>query len=79
MNVLWRCSFIIGATKIVPIEAAPAEAVIQPDATVGESTQKKGYQEYAIQQAAYEAPLKSNRYKVDPKQGCLGLLGSRTE
>ncbi|XP_017327742.1 zinc finger protein ZFAT [Ictalurus punctatus] len=52
---------IPGATKIVPIEAAPAEEVMQPDGTAEESTQKKGYQEYAIQQAAYEVPLKSNR------------------
>ncbi|KAI4882454.1 hypothetical protein NFI96_033348 [Prochilodus magdalenae] len=52
---------IPGATKIVPIEAAPAEAVIPADATAEESALKKGYQEYAIQQAAYEVPLKSNR------------------
>ncbi|XP_072536439.1 zinc finger protein ZFAT isoform X2 [Salminus brasiliensis] len=54
---------IPGATKIVPIEAAPAEAVIPSDATEGsqEPEPKKGYQEYAIQQAAYEVPLKSNR------------------
>ncbi|KAL7874979.1 hypothetical protein SRHO_G00059490 [Serrasalmus rhombeus] len=54
---------IPGATKIVPIEAAPAEEVIPPDATAEsqEPALKKGYQEYAIQQAAYEVPLKSNR------------------
>lgn len=45
-----------------------------PDGTAGDSTQKKGYQEYAIQQAAYEVPLKSNRYKFLFKQGCFRLL-----
>uniref|UniRef100_W5LEF6 Zinc finger and AT-hook domain containing n=1 Tax=Astyanax mexicanus TaxID=7994 RepID=W5LEF6_ASTMX len=54
---------IPGATKIVPIEAAPAEAVIPPETTASSQVPepKKGYQEYAIQQAAYEVPLKSNR------------------
>lgn len=52
---------------------------MQPDGTAEESTQKKGYQEYAIQQAAYEVPLKSNRYKFHSKHGCLGLRGSATE
>ncbi|XP_060726877.1 zinc finger protein ZFAT-like isoform X1 [Tachysurus vachellii] len=52
---------IPGTIKIVPIEAAPAEAVMLPEEPAGESMQKKGYQEYAIQQAAYEVPLKSNR------------------
>uniref|UniRef100_A0A4W5MC03 Zinc finger and AT-hook domain containing n=1 Tax=Hucho hucho TaxID=62062 RepID=A0A4W5MC03_9TELE len=49
-----------GATRIVPIEATPAE----PDATdtdPQEAGQKRGFQEYSIQQAAYEVPLKSNR------------------
>ncbi|XP_073703920.1 zinc finger protein ZFAT [Garra rufa] len=52
-----------GASKIVPIEAAPAEPSTQTDADAGsqEAAMKRGYQEYAIQQAAYEAPLKSNR------------------
>lgn len=52
---------IPGATKIVPIEAAPAEEVMPHEGTAEDSTHKKGYQEYAIQQAAYEVPLKSNR------------------
>ncbi|XP_076826313.1 zinc finger protein ZFAT [Brachyhypopomus gauderio] len=54
---------IPGATKIVPIEAAPAEPVVPPETTGSsdEAQQKKGYQEYAIQQAAYEVPFKSNR------------------
>ncbi|XP_062394694.1 zinc finger protein ZFAT-like isoform X2 [Sardina pilchardus] len=54
---------IPGATKIVPIEASPADII--PSADVDPSSQdpsqKRGYQEYAIQQAAYEVPLKSNR------------------
>ncbi|XP_026863072.2 zinc finger protein ZFAT isoform X1 [Electrophorus electricus] len=54
---------IPGATKIVPIEAVPAEAVVPPESSVSseDQQQKKGYQEYAIQQAAYEVPFKSNR------------------
>ncbi|XP_030638220.1 zinc finger protein ZFAT [Chanos chanos] len=54
---------IPGATKIVPIEAATAEPAPQADADTGsqEAGSKRGYQEYAIQQAAYEVPLKSNR------------------
>lgn len=56
--------FIAGASKIVPIEAAPAEPSTQTVADAGsqEAAMKRGYQEYAIQQAAYEAPLKSNRF-----------------
>uniref|UniRef100_A0A673K966 Cytoplasmic dynein 1 intermediate chain 1-like n=1 Tax=Sinocyclocheilus rhinocerous TaxID=307959 RepID=A0A673K966_9TELE len=52
-----------GASKIVPIKAAPAEPSTQTVADAGsqEAAMKRGYQEYAIQQAAYEAPLKSNR------------------
>uniref|UniRef100_A0A8C2EI12 Zinc finger and AT hook domain containing n=1 Tax=Cyprinus carpio TaxID=7962 RepID=A0A8C2EI12_CYPCA len=52
-----------GASKIVPIEAAPAEPSTQTVADAGsqEAAVKRGYQEYAIQQAAYEEPLKSNR------------------
>uniref|UniRef100_A0A671Q2P5 Zinc finger protein ZFAT-like n=1 Tax=Sinocyclocheilus anshuiensis TaxID=1608454 RepID=A0A671Q2P5_9TELE len=52
-----------GASKIVPIKAAPAEPSTQTVADTGsqEAAMKRGYQEYAIQQAAYEAPLKSNR------------------
>uniref|UniRef100_A0A672QVU9 Zinc finger and AT-hook domain containing n=1 Tax=Sinocyclocheilus grahami TaxID=75366 RepID=A0A672QVU9_SINGR len=52
-----------GASKIVPIKAAPAEPSTQTVADAGSqgAAMKRGYQEYAIQQAAYEAPLKSNR------------------
>lgn len=53
-----------GASKIVPIEATPAEPPsTQTDATAAsqEAAIKRGYQEYAIQQAAYGEPLKSNR------------------
>lgn len=52
-----------GATKIVPIEASPADIIPSADTDPGsqDTSQKRGYQEYAIQQAAYEVPLKSNR------------------
>ncbi|XP_031431515.1 zinc finger protein ZFAT isoform X2 [Clupea harengus] len=54
---------IPGATKIVPIEASPADIIPSADTDPGsqDTSQKRGYQEYAIQQAAYEVPLKSNR------------------
>ncbi|XP_028836107.1 zinc finger protein ZFAT [Denticeps clupeoides] len=56
---------IPGATKIVPIEASPAEPVPASDISLDPSSldsgQIKGYQEYAIQQIAFEAPPKSNR------------------
>ncbi|KAL2084453.1 hypothetical protein ACEWY4_019971 [Coilia grayii] len=54
---------IPGATKIVPIEASPADIIVSADvdSTSQDTNQKKGYQEYAIQQAAYEVPLTSNR------------------
>uniref|UniRef100_A0A8C7KHX5 Zinc finger and AT-hook domain containing n=1 Tax=Oncorhynchus kisutch TaxID=8019 RepID=A0A8C7KHX5_ONCKI len=50
-----------GATRIVPIEATPAEPVAPADTDPQEAGQKRGFQEYSIQQAAYEVPLKSNR------------------
>ncbi|XP_041758507.1 zinc finger protein ZFAT [Coregonus clupeaformis] len=50
-----------GATRIVPIEATPAEPVVTADTDSQEAGQKRGFQEYSIQQAAYEVPLKSNR------------------
>ncbi|XP_055768314.1 zinc finger protein ZFAT-like isoform X2 [Salvelinus fontinalis] len=50
-----------GATRIVPIEATPAEPVATADTDPQEAGQKRGFQEYSIQQAAYEVPLKSNR------------------
>ncbi|XP_057195557.1 zinc finger protein ZFAT-like isoform X2 [Triplophysa rosa] len=61
--VLTSHEAIPGASKIVPIEAAPAEPSTQTDAPAGsqEEALKRGYQEYAIQQAAFEVPLKSNR------------------
>ncbi|XP_052000064.1 zinc finger protein ZFAT-like [Xyrauchen texanus] len=61
--VLTSLEAIPGASKIVPIEAAPAEPPTQTDAAAGsqEAALKRGYQEYAIQQAAFEVPLKSNR------------------
>ncbi|XP_062847085.1 zinc finger protein ZFAT-like [Trichomycterus rosablanca] len=54
---------IPGATKIVPIEASPAEAATAAGGSTDpqEPALKKGYQEYVIHQAAYEAPLTSNR------------------
>nr|XP_023668819.1 zinc finger protein ZFAT isoform X1 [Paramormyrops kingsleyae] len=61
--VLTAHEAIPGATKIVPIEASPAEPAptTEPEASSEAAGQKRGYQEYAIQQAAYEVPLKSNR------------------
>ncbi|KAJ8013244.1 hypothetical protein DPEC_G00051250 [Dallia pectoralis] len=50
-----------GATRIVPIEAVPAEPALPVDTDSQEVEQKRGFQEYAIQQAAYQVPLKSNR------------------
>ncbi|XP_036395514.1 zinc finger protein ZFAT-like isoform X2 [Megalops cyprinoides] len=61
--VLTAHEAIPGATKIVPIEALPADPspATDPDPNGQAAGLKKGYQEYAIQQAAYEVPLKSNR------------------
>ncbi|TRY94758.1 hypothetical protein DNTS_021629 [Danionella cerebrum] len=61
--VLTSHKTIPGASKIVPIEAAPAKASPQTGgpAEAQESGVKKGYQEYAIQQAAYGEPIISNR------------------
>ncbi|KAL0963531.1 hypothetical protein UPYG_G00307630 [Umbra pygmaea] len=50
-----------GATRIVPIEASPAEPAPPASSDSQEPGQKRGFQEYAIQQAAYQVPLKSNR------------------
>lgn len=63
-NLNCKCCFNAGASKIVPIEAAPAEPSTPTDAPAGsqEEALKRGYQEYAIQQAAFEVPLKSNRF-----------------
>ncbi|KAJ8290748.1 hypothetical protein GJAV_G00017000 [Gymnothorax javanicus] len=61
--VLTAHEAIPGATKIVPIEAFPADTALTaiPDPTDQAAGIKRGYQEYAIQQAAYQVPLKSNR------------------
>ncbi|XP_066571948.1 zinc finger protein ZFAT isoform X2 [Amia ocellicauda] len=61
--VLTAHEAIPGATKIVPIEASPVETAPVPETeSSGQGTGlKRGYQEYAIQQASYELPLKSNR------------------
>ncbi|MBN3314639.1 ZFAT protein, partial [Atractosteus spatula] len=61
--VLTAHEAIPGATKIVPIEASPAETapVVDSESTGPDAGLKRGYQEYAIQQTAYELPLKSNR------------------
>ncbi|XP_074001288.1 zinc finger protein ZFAT isoform X3 [Numenius arquata] len=51
-----------GATKIVPVEAAPQESEpTTPEATVQDQSQRRGYQEYAIQQTPYEQAMKSSR------------------
>ncbi|XP_010071562.1 PREDICTED: zinc finger protein ZFAT isoform X1 [Pterocles gutturalis] len=51
-----------GATKIVPVEATPQESEpTTPEATVQDSSQRRGYQEYAIQQTPYEQAMKSSR------------------
>ncbi|XP_075561059.1 zinc finger protein ZFAT isoform X3 [Pelecanus crispus] len=51
-----------GATKIVPVEAAPQESEpATPEATVQDPSQRRGYQEYAIQQTPYEQTMKSSR------------------
>ncbi|CAH2285869.1 zinc finger ZFAT isoform X1 [Pelobates cultripes] len=54
---------IAGATKIVPVEAAtPAvEPEVNSQPTDQEQGQRRGYQEYAIQQAPFEQSTKSNR------------------
>ncbi|KAJ6661452.1 hypothetical protein lerEdw1_014360 [Lerista edwardsae] len=61
--VLTAHEAIPGATKIVPVEAAFPET--EPPTTVetaaSDSSQRKGYQEYAIQQTPYEQPMKSSR------------------
>ncbi|KAM8967779.1 zinc finger protein ZFAT [Pelodytes ibericus] len=54
---------IPGATKIVPVEATTPE--LEPDvnsqAAEQEQSQRRGYQEYAIQQTPFEQSAKSNR------------------
>ncbi|XP_077207566.1 zinc finger protein ZFAT isoform X2 [Paroedura picta] len=61
--VLTAHEAIPGATKIVPVEAASPET--QPttnlETSASDLSQRKGYQEYAIQQTPYEQPMKSSR------------------
>ncbi|XP_072426086.1 zinc finger protein ZFAT isoform X4 [Chiloscyllium punctatum] len=54
---------IPGATKIIPVEATPAEEIpaADPEAISQDSSLRKGYQEYAIQQAPLELPQNSFR------------------
>ncbi|XP_064410016.1 zinc finger protein ZFAT-like isoform X3 [Latimeria chalumnae] len=61
--VLTAHEAIPGATKIVPIEATPQEAVPKADSESSDRdpSLKRGYQEYAIQQVPYEQAVKSNR------------------
>ncbi|KAG6930020.1 zinc finger and AT-hook domain containing [Chelydra serpentina] len=61
--VLTAHEAIPGATKIVPVEAAPpeTESATNPETAVPDTAQRRGYQEYAIQQTPYEQPMKSSR------------------
>ncbi|XP_054842039.1 zinc finger protein ZFAT [Eublepharis macularius] len=60
--VLTAHEAIPGATKIVPVEAAPeTEQAANLETSASDSLQRRGYQEYAIQQTPYEQPLKSSR------------------
>ncbi|XP_061851430.1 zinc finger protein ZFAT isoform X3 [Colius striatus] len=60
--VLTAHEAIPGATKIVPVEATPQETEpTTPETTVQDPSQRKGYQEYAIQQTPYEQAMKSSR------------------
>ncbi|XP_064254008.1 zinc finger protein ZFAT isoform X6 [Passer domesticus] len=58
--VLTAHETIPGARKIVPLEASPHESEPKtPDTT--DPSQRKGYQEYAIQQTPYEQAMKTSR------------------
>ncbi|NWQ95619.1 ZFAT protein, partial [Burhinus bistriatus] len=60
--VLTAHEAIPGATKIVPVEAASQESEpTTPETTVQDPSQRRGYQEYAIQQTPYEQAMKSSR------------------
>ncbi|XP_057887430.1 zinc finger protein ZFAT isoform X2 [Melospiza georgiana] len=60
--VLTAHETIPGARKIVPLEASPHESEPKtPDTTVQDPSQRKGYQEYAIQQTPYEQAMKTSR------------------
>ncbi|XP_010188224.1 PREDICTED: zinc finger protein ZFAT, partial [Mesitornis unicolor] len=60
--VLTAHEAIPGATEIVPVEAAPQESEpTAPEATAQDPSQRRGYQEYAIQQTPYEQAMKFGR------------------
>ncbi|NWW76577.1 ZFAT protein, partial [Climacteris rufus] len=60
--VLTAHEAIPGATKIVPVEASPQESEpTTPETAVQDPSQRKGYQEYAIQQTPYEQAMKTSR------------------
>uniref|UniRef100_A0A670JKI1 Zinc finger protein ZFAT n=1 Tax=Podarcis muralis TaxID=64176 RepID=A0A670JKI1_PODMU len=62
--VLTAHEAIPGATIIVPVEAAATpetEQPANPETVPPDSSQRRGYQEYAIQQTPYEQPMKSSR------------------
>ncbi|NWS85175.1 ZFAT protein, partial [Toxostoma redivivum] len=60
--VLTAHETIPGARKIVPLEASPHESEpTAPDTAVHDPSQRKGYQEYAIQQTPYEQAMKTSR------------------
>ncbi|XP_005516949.1 PREDICTED: zinc finger protein ZFAT isoform X1 [Pseudopodoces humilis] len=60
--VLTAHETIPGARKIVPLEASPHESEpTTPDTAVQDPSQRKGYQEYAIQQTPYEQAMKTSR------------------
>uniref|UniRef100_UPI00398E5835 zinc finger protein ZFAT isoform X1 n=2 Tax=Pristiophorus japonicus TaxID=55135 RepID=UPI00398E5835 len=64
--VLTAHEAIPGATKIIPIEATPAEEIpaAEPESIGQESALRKGYQEYAIQQAPLELAQNSFRQGI---------------
>ncbi|KAM4864951.1 zinc finger protein ZFAT isoform 2-T4 [Thomomys bottae] len=60
--VLTAHEAIPGATKIIPVEAGPPEnGAANPETSTADLVQRRGYQEYAIQQTPYEQPMKSSR------------------
>ncbi|NXP52094.1 ZFAT protein, partial [Heliornis fulica] len=59
--VLTAHEAIPGATKIVPVEASPQESEPTTPEAIQDPSQRRGYQEYAIQQTPYEQTMKSSR------------------
>ncbi|NXU08403.1 ZFAT protein, partial [Pardalotus punctatus] len=60
--VLTAHETIPGARKIVPLEASPHESEpTTPETAVQDPSQRKGYQEYAIQQTPHEQAMKTSR------------------